>query len=289
MMQHTIRAGTAGWGVSIIIVFVLAMALSSASAQTGAATATPDMSSEGMIAREQAIAGVSTNAAWTPYSEAFGGVVMVLVPAGEFTIGANPEASDEANGNLIRFDQPFWIDQTEVTQADFARLGGVKGFASLFEGEQRPVEAITWFEAQDFCALRGGRLPTEAEWEYAARGPDGLPYPWGDEFDEERLVFRDNADFQTAEVISRPEGASWVGAHDMLGNVSQWTSSLYQRYPYRADDGRETDNAERPDVLRAVRGGSWFNRMAVLRAGARFSSPANDLSEFIGFRCVKIF
>ena len=147
---------------------------------------------------------VNANADWTPVSRDFDGVSMVLVPAGCFLM------NDEAN-NQQCFTEPFWIDQTEVTQADFRRLGGVKAAANFFTGDQRPVERITWFEARDFCALRGGRLPTESEWEYAARGPDNLVYPWGNAWDETKAVWSGNSNNQTADVGSIAGGASWVG------------------------------------------------------------------------------
>lgn len=82
-------------------------------------------------------------------------------------------------------------------------------------GDERPVENITWFEAHTFCELRDTRLPTEAEWEYAARGPDNLNYPWGNEFEEDFVVYQNNSDDQTATVGSRTPGASWVGTLDM--------------------------------------------------------------------------
>ncbi|MBZ0280686.1 MAG: formylglycine-generating enzyme family protein [Anaerolineae bacterium] len=147
------------------------------------------------------------------------------------------------------------------------------------------MENITWFEARDFCALRGGHLPTEAEWEFAARGPDGLTYPWGDDFIPENVVYRENSNNQTADVGSRPAGASWVGALDMGGNVWEWVNSLYQPYPYDADDGREDLN--RTDVSRVVRGGSFFYDTVDLRAANRSGNDPSYRYGFAGFRCAR--
>ncbi len=222
------------------------------------------------------------------FTQAFDGVPMALVPAGCFTIGANPKEDDEQNGNQICFDQPFWLDLTETTRADFDRLGGVKAQGNGFDGARHPVENITWFEARDFCAQRGARLPTEAEWEYAARGPDDWDYPWGDAWDAAKAVWNRSSNQGTADVGSIAAGASWVGAQDMSGNVWEWTGSLYQSYPYRADDGREADSGDRTDVQRVLRGGSWnFNDPYLLRAALRDWYYPVDWSSYLGFRCAR--
>jgi len=223
---------------------------------------------------------VASNAAWRPVSQDFNGVSMVLVPAGCFLM------NDEQNNEQC-FPEPFWVDQTEVIQADFERLDGVKATANVFAGDERPVEQIRWVEARDFCALRGGRLPTEAEWEYAARGPEGWVYPWGNEFVAENVIYTENSNRQTSPVGAdiRTAGASWVGALDMSGNVWEWVSTIYSgyTYPYIASDGREDIN--RTDVLRVVRGGSWGRTAAILRSSVR---SLNDFgSYFIGFRCAR--
>jgi len=251
-------------------------------------------------------ADVLRNSDWTPVIQRFAGVPMALVPPGCFWMGM----TDDAIAALIRqrswyehedvlafgpqhrqcFDEPFWIDQTEVTQADFARLGGMKAGGNRFTGDQRPVENISWFEARDFCALRGGRLPTEVEWEYAARGPDSLIYPWGNDWNADNPVWRENAGMATAEVGSRPAGASWVGALDMSGNVWEWLSSLYAPYPYDGEDGREADTGTATGVLRGMRGGSWFyNDPNGFRADYRRTEiPVARIGD-IGFRCVRSF
>jgi formylglycine-generating enzyme required for sulfatase activity len=213
------------------------------------------------------------------------GVPIVLVPAGCFMMGSTNGLDHEQAVLEQCFNAPFWIDLTEVTQADFERLGGVKANDNGFDGDQRPVERITWFEARDFCALRDARLPTEREWEYAARGPDNLTYPWGSAWNENNAVWDGNSNSQTAEVGSRPAGASWVGALDMSGNVWEWVSSLY--LPYDSSEDRESNTGTRTDVLRVLRGGSWVGYNSdYLRAAIRGQYAPGYWSRF-GFRCAR--
>lgn len=236
---------------------------------------------------------IKHNADWTPVVQNFDGVAMVLVPPGCFMMGSVDGSNIEQPVHEQCFVEPFWIDLTEVTQADFERLGGVKAQENYFDGDRRPVEQITWFEARDFCALRGARLPTEAEWEYAARGPDGWTYPWGDTLGEtyadlNRAVWNRDDHLGTEIVGSRPSGASWVGALDMSGNVWEWTSSLYRDYPYDAADGREADTGAQTSVYRVVRGGSWnFSNSYILRATYRNYNRPDFAPFFYGFRCVR--
>jgi len=228
-------------------------------------------------------AGITANADWTPVEDVKGGVPMVYVPAGCFTIGnENDGISDNSNGNELCLT-PFWLDKTEVAQSQFRSNNGVKANANYFPGDNRPVERITWFEANAYCEARGGRLPTEAEWEFSARGPDGLVYSWGNDFVADNVVYGENSGSQTAEVGSKPSGASWVGALDLSGNVWEWTSSLYKPYPYRATDGREDLTAT---GSRVVRGGSWFNdNTGNFRAANRINNGSGNND--IGFRCVR--
>jgi formylglycine-generating enzyme required for sulfatase activity len=212
---------------------------------------------------------------------------MALVPPGCFMMGSENGDPDEKPVTRICFGKPFWIDQTEVTQAQFKSLGGKAAGASYFKGDNRPVERITWFLSRDFCAKRGARLPTEAEWEYAARGPDGLVYPWGNTFVARNVVFGGNSGGQTANVGSKPSGASWVGALDMSGNVWEWTSSIYRLYPYDATDGREsTGGTAEPHVLR---GGSWSFVEFYLRSADRYGFDPSGADYIGGFRCARSY
>jgi formylglycine-generating enzyme required for sulfatase activity len=226
------------------------------------------------------------NADWEPVEQVFDGVAMVLVPAGCFQMGSEDGNSDERPAHEVCIEAPFWLDKFEVTQADFERLGGVKAEANRFDGDARPVERITWVEAEAFCReRRGGRLPTEAEWEFAARGPDGLEYPWRGEFVAENVVFDDNAN-ETADVGEgiRTAGASWVGAHDLSGNVWEWTSSLSRAYPYDRTDGREDLVV---NEFRILRGGSFNFTTNDLRASFRVRLTPFVEYNFIGFRCAR--
>jgi formylglycine-generating enzyme required for sulfatase activity len=224
---------------------------------------------------------VARNADWTPTFQTFDGVDMALVPIGCFDMGSNDDDSDEKPVNQQCFEAPFWIDKTEVTNAQY-------GSSGTFSGDNRPREGVNWFEARDFCEKRSARLPTEREWEYAARGPDNFKFPWGNDFVANNVVYDDNSAYQTVAVGSRPAGVSWVGAFDLSGNVWEWVSTIYQPYPYKADDGREVNNNS-PDVLRGVRGGSFDVSSYYLRAAVRlrFNPPFDYYG--IGFRCVRSF
>lgn len=314
------------------------------------ATPTPDMPEAQRVALE----GVTSNAEWENlvseegYVREFNGVEMVLVPAGGFEMGSTAEEmaiavqlcnddrpdgetcpasffADEApNGdNGQRFDAPFWIDKTEVSRAQYEACvdDGVCSETpnSDYSSEpNQPINRVNWFEANDYCKWQYGddmgRLPTEAEWEYAARGVDRLIFPWGNEFSgtfanhcdsncgdadwasDRDYVNEENDDgyAMTAPVGSYPQGASWVGALDMSGNVSEWAFSEYRDYPYDADDGRNDDYLDsnghyRVDDRRVLRGGGIRSNSSSLRAAGRGSGNPWYGDDFRGFRCVRSY
>jgi formylglycine-generating enzyme required for sulfatase activity len=221
---------------------------------------------------------IQKNADWTPVEQEFDGVVMVKVPPGCFNMGNVDGRRDEKPVSLICFDKAFWIDKTEVTNAAYGSNGA-------FSGDLRPRENLTWVESRDFCVQRSARLPSEAEWEYATRGPDSLIYPWGNELVEDNLVFEKNSGNQTADVGSKPSGVSWVGALDMAGNVWEWTNSIYAPYPFDAKDGRE-DSANTTSQ-RVYRGGVGSYIDFAASSAARFRDKIDSRSWFVGFRCVR--
>jgi formylglycine-generating enzyme required for sulfatase activity len=221
---------------------------------------------------------------WQPDIQVVDGVDMVIVPPGCFWMGSMFE-TDEQPVNEQCFDKPFLMDRFEVTNAQFEQFGGEAEYDSLQPESDHPREKITWVEARDFCMKRrGARLPTDAEWEYAARGPDSLIYPWGNEFDADNVAYISNST-ETAPVgeDQRPGGQSWVGAYDMSGNVWEWVSSALAIYPYDPDDGRE--DLDNEDVLRVLHGGSFFNFEILVRAANRIGDHPTNQDEYIGFRC----
>jgi formylglycine-generating enzyme required for sulfatase activity len=221
---------------------------------------------------------IPSNAAWKPVMRRFDNIEMIQVPPGCFLMGNAEGRRDERSVTEVCFNAPFWIDRYEVTNRQYGSSGN-------FPGLQRPRENLTWFEARDHCARRGARLPTEAEWEYAARGPDNLLYPWGNELDGNKLIYDAMSNNETFDVGSRPEGASWVGALDMAGNVWEWVNSLYRPYPYSANDGREDpDDMTSP---RVYRGGIHSYIDFAASAAMRFRDMPDYRDWFIGFRCAK--
>jgi formylglycine-generating enzyme required for sulfatase activity len=178
------------------------------------------------------------------------------------------------------FDEPFWIDRYEVTNRQYGSCG-------TYCGDDLPRESVNWFDARDFCASRGARLPTEREWEYAARGVSNWVYPWGNEFvsSNARYGLAFLATEATARVGTHPAGVSWVGAHDMAGNVWEWVSSLYMPYPFDSDDGRESIR----DIFSVgvMRGGTFLSHSDALRAPERGRINNFFFSNYSGFRCAR--
>ncbi|NWF68302.1 MAG: formylglycine-generating enzyme family protein [Chloroflexi bacterium] len=215
--------------------------------------------------------------AWTPQIENFDGVPMTYVPPGCFTMGSASGEADEQPAVEQCLANGFWIDVTEVTNARY-------GSAGAWNGAQRPRDSVTWYEASAHCAARGGRLPSEVEWEYAARGSSSRVYPWGNHFAAENAIFDASSGGQSADVGSRPGGAAWVGALDMAGNLWEWTSSVYRFYPYNAADGRESPDETLP---RSVRGGAWVSESGMLRAANRAAVSPERRDNSVGFRCVR--
>lgn len=234
---------------------------------------------------------IQQNRGWIPVIRVFNGVEMVLVPAGCFDMGTNDPGSRSIEQPVHHqcIETPYWIDRYEVTNAQFDALNGITAKSSQWTDQNRPRENINWFEARDFCMQRQVRLPTEVEWEYAARGPDGLRYSWGNDFDDQYVPL-DNK--QTYNVGSIAGDLSWVGAIDMSGNVSEWVSSIYQGYPYQANTQHE--DLSNPDASRVARGGSYWaevgnNYAFTMLAAIRSYSRAEGYFANRGFRCARSY
>jgi serine/threonine-protein kinase len=277
---------------------------------------------------------------------------MVYVPAGEFTMGSDDDDVEYAlqlcskyrGGDCERIwfedEQPvhtvyldaFYIDETEVTNAQFAAFVSATDYETdaeqtecgfIYDGDEwncvpgvdwqhpfgpdtdlvgrdeHPVVQVSWNDAKAYCEWAGARLPTEAEWEKAARGTDRRTYPWGNTFDSGRVNFCDqNCEFgwkdtgaddgyaQTAPVGSYPQGASPYGALDMAGNVWEWVADWYGEGYYSQSPGR---NPPGPDSsgYRVVRGSSWFHEANDVRGANRSGINPDVPGIYVGFRCAR--
>ncbi len=239
---------------------------------------------------------------------------MVFVPAGELTMGSD-ENDDEQLIHTVWVDS-FYIDRTPITNKQYGefwedvsyeshsaawenverareviyaqqlRRAPYHWFDPDFNPPEKPVVGVSWYEAVVYARWAGKRLPTEAEWEKAARSTDARRYPWGNDFDATHLNtnLADNAPNTTTRPGQfSPHGDSPYGAQDMAGNVWEWTSSAHAPYPYRADDGRE---AAQRDTRRVLRGGGFRSRFEDhYRCAHRYAQQPDYVYFAVGFRC----
>jgi serine/threonine-protein kinase len=227
-------------------------------------------------------------------------VPMRLVPAGEFIMGSDDTGDVGSRPAQDVYLDAFYIDKFEVTNEMYdacvyavecrrPQQGGSATRTTYFANPvyaKFPVLYVDWKMANAYCEWRGARLPTEAEWEKAARGTDARLYPWGNEEPDCNLANHVGCVADTTPVDQHEPGISPYGVYGMSGNVWEWTSSLFKGYPYKADDGRED-----PDVLgeRIARGGSWHvfgGNSGNVRVDTRLKLDAGYYGGYVGFRCV---
>lgn len=221
---------------------------------------------------------------------------MVTIPAGEFLMGADDREDDERPAHTV-FVEEFAIDVHEVTNEEFAFFVEQTGYVTeaeqagesetwrtyFTEGRERhPVVKVTWADADAYCRWAGKRLPTEAEWEKAARGTDGRIYPWGNDWDPAKANSRESGYRGTLVVGSLPDGASPYGVMDMAGNVWEWTADWYDAYP-----GSPTTSPYFGQQYRVTRGGGWFSDPSHLRTSNRSATAPEARNDDLGFRCAR--
>lgn len=228
---------------------------------------------------------------------------MVLIPAGTFTMGQNGNKPKNTPAHAV--DLPIYhIDRFEVTNDEFARFvksssyvtyadmnsttkNNLQNWSEAAKGKgNHPIVYVTWNDAQAYCQWAGKRLPTEAEWEKAARGTDGRIFPWGNKFESGRGNFYESGIRGTTAVGSFHDGASPYGVEDMAGNVREWVADEFLPYP------GQSSTADRffGKPHRVHRGGGWFDGADedVITTYNRNAGPADtSANDDIGFRCAK--
>jgi formylglycine-generating enzyme required for sulfatase activity len=229
------------------------------------------------------------------------GLSYVWIPPGEFHMGATPGDTEildqEEPRHQVRITKGFWLGETPVTVTAYKRFAREKGramppapdFNPEWSKEDHPVVRVSWDEAQAYCEWAGGRLPTEAEREYAARGgKDGLKYPWGNQITPDNANYSGSKWKGTSPVRSYPANA-W-GLYDMAGNVWEWIADWYGKDYYAtlpSDKPAEDPRGPKSGTVRVLRGGSFVSVSRVLRAAGRNGLAPGYWSYSIGFRCVR--
>jgi len=224
------------------------------------------------------------------------GSVLINVPAGEFTMGSN-DYDDEKPIHTVYLDA-YYIDKYEVTVAQFRKFCIVTGRTmpiqpSWNQGDNYPVVCVTWEDASAYASWSGKRLPSEAEWEKAARGTDKRKYPWGNAWDASKCnsadpltAESDDGFTNTAPVGSFLQGASPYGVMDMTGNVWEWCADWYGNN-YYSQSPNNNPNGPSSGSDRVLRGGGWYNFQYHCRSSYRTNGTPQDRIYYYGFRCAR--
>jgi formylglycine-generating enzyme required for sulfatase activity len=247
------------------------------------------------------------------------GMEMIYVPAGEFLMGstaADLKAADDEKPQHTVYLDAFWIDRTEVTNAQYVQflnaLGEYRGACEehdcaqtkrededshilrqdgqyLVESgfEDHPVISVTWYGALAYCEWAGARLPTEAEWEKAARGTEGHIYPWGSNAPDCNKAQYGDCSGSTMPVGTRLAGASPYGALDMVGNVWEWVADWYDA-AYYGSSPAENPRGPNSGEHKVFRGGSWGYPPAFIRTSERARNHPAYTGFNLGFRCAAL-
>ncbi|HEX4968636.1 MAG TPA: formylglycine-generating enzyme family protein [Nitrospiraceae bacterium] len=223
---------------------------------------------------------------------------MVLVPAGEFSMGSPEGDPDEKPAHKVQISA-FFMDKYEVTVKQYAAFLQESGGDRPAEwktmnktaNQNRPVMGVDWAEAARYCKWAGKRLPTEAEWEKAARGTDGRLYPWGNDPPTPLHANYGKKEWNNHEALvpvgTLEAGKSPYGIYDMAGNVWEWVSDWYDNDYYK---NSPSDSPAGPPTggFKVIRGGSWNTSARNLRAADRYFDPPSFRSQYVpGFRCAK--
>lgn len=223
---------------------------------------------------------------------------MVLITRGEFTMGSQ-DHSDETPHQVVL--DAYYIDKYEVSNTQYKEFIKQTGHpAPAYWDDPRlnqsaqPVVGVNWYDASAFCEWKGKRLPTEAEWERAAKGPEGSHYPWGHTLDPQKANYGQHVG-KTAPVDSYPDGVSGYGVYNMAGNVFEWVADWYDPAYYRVSpvlnpQGPATGiNFANQGPVKVLKGGSWLAPSSSLHTSHRFwNQPENNsYGVGLGFRCAK--
>jgi formylglycine-generating enzyme required for sulfatase activity len=296
---------------------------SAAATPVGSATSDPSVSPSAVPSDTSAspAATLDANAGQERTDEH--GVAQVWVPAGTFLMGTDEtdptgelappewarfELASERPQHEVALSEGYWIDTTEVTNEAFQAFVDAGGYttqalwsedgwawlqgldasalpvACVDSEPTHPRVCITWYEAEAYAAWRGGSLPTEAQWEFAARGPSAVVFPWGDAWDPAKANVVGSTSLRP--VGSYPEGESWVGAVDMAGNAMEWVADWYSGSYYKQE---VRDDPTGPDLgTKKVEKGGWWGAVPYVARSAyrHFEDPPTYQDHHIGVRVV---
>lgn len=249
------------------------------------------------------------------------GISQAWTPAGCFPMGASAAQTDISFADAhpqheVCFAKGFWVDQYDVTNEAYQKFIDAGGYThpeywsdtgwrwlnankitgpmnfAEFDAPLQPRVGVSWYEAEAYAKWRGGSLPTEAQWEYVARGPQGMSYPWGDKYVTGKANIDERPDGpaflgRSSVVGSYAGDKSWVGAYDMAGNVWQWTADWYQNGYYNLKIRMDPQGPAR-GTLKVLRGGSWGYDEDCAASTYRFHTTPDMRSAAVGFRVVTV-